>query len=312
MGEEKNKKMSQKPQNHPNASRNFGTSPLVDNPFELLDQAHHLLVQAAELLRKDRNPMASDIHRIVAMLLSITFMSSQQRRKSIKSSLSHPKQHTRLHHRERPLLASRAKVNSHPTITSIFPTDDVPNLTIAAQKMEDPGLESQKSLINLKISPSFDKDTDVDLPSLCNLEIISKKRSFFQKSEVTRSLKLNRSVSSASCDASEGNSKKKRKDSGTEKQLKVFLPEELSIIYTISIYCFRLSNSILIPFRDKRQKLTPAYLHLLLFSRTAAIREGKLINRYEVKSNNRNENLLMSCRRFIFFYCIIIVLVPTY
>jgi hypothetical protein len=197
-------------QNHPNAARNFGTAPLIDNPFELLDQAHHLLVQAAELLRKDRNPMASDIHRIVAMLLSITLMSSPQRRKSSKPSLPHPKLRTRIHQRLLPLVTSPAKVNSYQTITSIFPADDEQKLTIGVLKMEDSRLGSQERSTNLELPPSFGKDTGVDSPSPCNLKIVNQKRSFFQKSEVTRSFTVNGSVSSASWDASEEISRKKQ------------------------------------------------------------------------------------------------------
>jgi hypothetical protein len=175
--------------------RTLGNASLMDNTLELLDQAHHLLVQAEELLRKDENPMALGIHDVDRMLLAITLKVSQQRREK----LPHLKQHIRYVHRARPVVASRPKVNPKRVQrnTSIFTAGDEQTLT--------EGFFDDCHLNN---------DTDVDSTSSSNLETFTKKRKPVKKSEVTSSCKLNAS-------GSEQYAKKKRKDTGTEKQLKV-------------------------------------------------------------------------------------------
>ncbi len=197
--------MSKKQHHHQNVTTSTRTSEnttLMANPSELLDQAHGLLIQAAELLRKDDNPMAIDIHKIVTTLVRITIKPGQQRHEKRPPF----KQCIRYHNKVRPVVASCPKVNSKSfqRETSIVTSGDEQTLTEGCYS---------------NLSSSFDdcnlnNDTDVDLKSSSNLETFTKKRKPVKKSEVTSSCKLNAS-------RTEKYAKKKRKDTGTEKQLKV-------------------------------------------------------------------------------------------
>lgn len=68
--------MSRK-QEHNVTSRTNNDAPLRDTPYELLEKARHMLLQAAELYHKEGNPTETAVFRIIAELSSV--MNAQER-----------------------------------------------------------------------------------------------------------------------------------------------------------------------------------------------------------------------------------------